>query len=87
MNAQEFFELTGKVRAAQKLYFRSRLQGDLVEAKGLESQLDKAPKEGLDPIVTTTASAREQRQLMLHLEDERDAGEIEREMENDDEQN
>lgn len=43
MKAKEFFELTQKVRAAQKTYYgNGRLQGDLIAAKQLESQLDKA---------------------------------------------
>ena len=49
MNTKEFFELTGKVRAVQKLYYKSRLQGDLIASKMLERQLDQALKEGLDP--------------------------------------
>lgn len=42
MNVKEFFDLTRKVRAAQKTYYKSRLQGDLIVSKQLESQLDKA---------------------------------------------
>ena len=42
MNEKDFFELTCKVRAAQKTYYKSRLQGDLIASKQLESQLDKA---------------------------------------------
>jgi hypothetical protein len=47
MNGNEFFELTKKVRAAQKLYFKSRLQGDLMAAKQLERELDVAITRGL----------------------------------------
>jgi hypothetical protein len=43
MKAGAFFEMTVKVRAAQKTYYtKGRLQGDLIIAKQLESQLDKA---------------------------------------------
>ena len=48
MNGNEFFELTKKTRAAQKLYFGSRLQGDLIAAKQLERELDKAIAAGLE---------------------------------------
>ena len=48
MNGKEFYELTKKTRAAQKLYFQSRLQGDLVAAKQLERELDKAIETWLD---------------------------------------
>lgn len=78
MNANEFFDLTKKARAAQKLYFQSRLQGDLMAAKGLERELDKAIERGIDQFSTTQVSAEEERQLRLHLEDERDVGETER---------
>lgn len=45
MTASEFFDLTIKVRAAQKQYYtKGRLQGDLIEAKKLESVLDNAIK-------------------------------------------
>jgi hypothetical protein len=73
MNTQEFFELVKKMRAAQKLYFRSRLQGDLMTAKRLEGEVDAVIGRGL---TSTTVSAEEERQLRLHLEDERDAGEM-----------
>jgi hypothetical protein len=42
MKAGVFFELTRKTRTAQKLYYKTRLQGDLITAKQLESELDKA---------------------------------------------
>ena len=42
MKAGDFFELTRKTRTAQKLYYKTRLQGDLITAKQLESELDKA---------------------------------------------
>lgn len=85
MDAGTFFELTKKTRAAQKLYFKSRLQKDLFAAKGLEHELDKAIVAGLDEPTTTTASAEEEGQLRLHLEDERDAGEVETYLEDGDE--
>jgi hypothetical protein len=52
MKADEFFALTVKVRAAQKLYFKTRLQGDLIASKQLEAQLDKAIKDGIVLIET-----------------------------------
>lgn len=42
MKAGDFFELTRKTRASQKLFYKTRLQGDLIKAKQLESELDKA---------------------------------------------
>lgn len=52
MNGIEFYELTKKTRSAQKLYFRRRLHGDLIAAKNLERELDKAIDAGLDlPLV------------------------------------
>jgi hypothetical protein len=84
MKAEEFFELTKNTRAAQKLYFQSRLQGDLFTAKSLARELDKAIAAGLDE-PTTIVSAEEERQLRLHLEDERDAGENETYLGDDDE--
>jgi hypothetical protein len=84
MNIKDFYELTGKVRAAQKRYFLGgRLQGDLIVSKQLESKLDKALSEGIpEPTatvqvymteqpaeyVTTAASAEEKRQLQLQLQ-------------------
>ncbi len=47
MNDKEFFLTVKKMRDAQKLYFRSRLPGDLVTAKKLESQVDLALRDGL----------------------------------------
>jgi hypothetical protein len=49
MNAQEFFELTKKTRAAQKTFFHRQRPSDLNEAKRLERLLDAAIQEGLDP--------------------------------------
>ena len=40
MNAREFYELTKKVRAAQKAYFKTRLKSDFEKSKALERQLD-----------------------------------------------
>lgn len=48
MKAIDFFDLTKRTRAAQKLYFTSRLQGDLITAKRLERDLDNAIAAGLD---------------------------------------
>lgn len=47
MNVPEFFETVKRMRDAQKAYFKSRLPGDLVTAKKLESQVDLALRDGL----------------------------------------
>lgn len=47
MNEKEFFLTVKKMREAQKAYFKSRLQGDLVNAKKLESEVDLALRDGL----------------------------------------
>ena len=50
MNGTDFFELAKKTRAAQRLYFKSRLHGDLMAAKQLERELDKVIEAGLDTV-------------------------------------
>ena len=44
MNAREFFELTEKVREAQKTYFATRMPDDLRRSKRLETELDREIK-------------------------------------------
>lgn len=44
MNAREFFELTAKVRDAQKTYFATRMPDDLRKSKRLETELDREIK-------------------------------------------
>lgn len=44
MNAREFFELTAKVRDAQKAYFATRMPDDLRKSKRLETELDREIK-------------------------------------------
>lgn len=63
MTIQEFFELTKKTRAAQKLYYLSRLQGDLIAAKQLERELDKAIEAGLDFVTVQRPNEPEQKTL------------------------
>ena len=48
MNGFEFYELAKKTRAAQRLYFKSRLHGDLINAKNLERELDRAIEAGIE---------------------------------------
>ena len=49
MNAQEFVEKTGEMRAAQKRYFtEGRKQADLIEAKRLEKLVDVALAEAVE---------------------------------------
>jgi hypothetical protein len=71
MNIKDFFELTGKVRAAQKKYFLGgRLQGDLIASKQLESKLDKALSEGIpEPTATVHVYTTEEYQRQLGLTD------------------
>ena len=73
MKAQEFFELTGKVRAAQKKYFTGgRLHGDLVASKQLEAELDRALKAGLDVEPTAEAAVQEEFPAMFVEESSED---------------
>lgn len=41
MEAREFFEVVKKMRAAQKMYFKTRRNDDLKEAKQFEKTVDK----------------------------------------------
>ena len=63
MNGLDFFELAKKTRAAQKLYFKSRLHGDLMAAKQLERDLDKAIETGLDAVEIERPTEPEQKPL------------------------
>lgn len=47
MNALEFVNKVRELRQAQKQYFKTRLNGDLVKAKQLEAEVDKALAEGV----------------------------------------
>lgn len=76
MNVSQFTRTVREMRQVQKSYFKNRLRADL------EAMVDKALVDGIVfdlDIVTTSTSAEEERQMRLHLEDERDAGEPERE--------
>ena len=63
MNVPDFFELAKKKRAAQKLYFKSRLYGDLMAAKQLERDLDKVIETGLDAVEIERPTEPEQKTL------------------------
>ncbi len=63
MRAEEFFDLTKRTRAAQKQYYASRLHGDLIVAKGLERELDKAIAAGLDEVEVQRPTEPEQKSL------------------------
>ena len=63
MNGTDFFELAKKTRAAQRLYFKSRLHGDLMAAKQLERELDKAIETGLDTVEIERQPEPEQKPL------------------------
>ena len=63
MNGHDFFELAKKTRAAQKLYFKSRLHGDLMAAKQLERELDKVIEAGLDTVEIERQPEPEQKPL------------------------
>ncbi len=47
MQADEFIVLVSQMRAAQKKYFKNRLQGDLIAARDLEGRVDKALRDGV----------------------------------------
>ncbi len=87
MKAQAFLLLVGRMMTAQSNYYANRTQTKLVAAKDLEKQVWVVLKQGKlepdEPTATTVVSADEERQLRLHLEDERDAGELEREVKDD----
>lgn len=55
MNAAKFVVLVREMRAAQKQYFsKGRMQGDLIQAKRLEADVDKALREGVTLMETHT---------------------------------
>ena len=54
MNALEFVNKVRDMRAAQKAYFKKRLQGDLITSKQMEAEVDKALKEGVTLYATAT---------------------------------
>ncbi len=84
MKAQAFLILVGKMMMAQSNYYANRTQTNLIAAKELEKQVWAVLKQNRlepdGPAATTIAGAEEERQLRLHLEDERDAGEPERDL-------
>lgn len=55
MNIVEFVNVVRKMRSAQRAYFKSRLQSDLVAAKQLEATVDKALADGMILRVTESA--------------------------------
>lgn len=70
MDGSEFFELAKKTRAAQRLYFRSRLHGDLMAAKQLERELDKVIEAGLDTVEIERQPEPEQKLLFEETDNE-----------------
>jgi len=75
MNIVEFVNLVRKMRTAQRTYFRTRQKLYLELSKQLEKEVDKMLVDGVIlQVPTTTATPEEERQLRLHLEDERDVG-------------
>lgn len=81
----QFVELTRSMRSAQKNYFKTRTQSDLVKAKEMESEVDKALAEGVTIRATvslgqTEAIASEEYQetfdLPARFPDEPDAGDL-----------
>jgi len=54
MNITEFVDKVREMRQAQKTYFKTRLQGDLIKSKQLESIVDKALAEGVTIYETHT---------------------------------
>lgn len=78
MNEDEYRRTVIRMRAAADAWYRLHKQSALIEAKRLEKIIDMENRRWLDEQASTAATAKEQRQLRLHLEDERDAGEPER---------
>ena len=70
MNGTDFFELTKKMRAAQRAYFKSRLHGDLMAAKQLERELDKVIETGLDAVEVQRPPEPEQASLFEETDNE-----------------
>lgn len=63
MNAIDFVNKVRDMRAAQKTYFKTRLQGDLIKSKQLEADVDKALKEGVTVYATATLEETEGEQI------------------------
>lgn len=64
MNIEQFIEAVREMRRHQKLYFRDRLQVELIEAKKQEAVVDKALKEGvIFPTLESTEAEPEQGKL------------------------
>jgi len=47
MNTVEFTQIVRRMRAAQKAYFKGLKKEDLIAAKMLEAEVDKALKDGV----------------------------------------
>lgn len=63
MNAKEFFDLTARMREAQKRFFKSRSSLDLRESKKLEAEIDAEIKR------VNTLALHEERQTALFGDD------------------
>ena len=60
MNAQIFFNLVTRMRSHQIAWYRHHKQSDLIEAKRLEKDVDRALAEGLDAINTERPTVTQQ---------------------------
>ena len=60
MDASAFFNLVGKMRSHQIAWYRHHRQSDLIEAKRLEKEVDRALAEGLDAPNTERPTATQQ---------------------------
>lgn len=69
MDAKGFFELVGRMRAAQQDYFARRQQSDLIQAKALEKKVDEALAAGY-VMLTTSVPAQEEYLMRLHMDEQ-----------------
>ena len=60
MDALAFFTLVGKMRSHQIAWYRHQKHSDLIEAKRLEKEVDRALAEGLDAINTERPTTTQQ---------------------------
>ncbi len=68
MKLDRFVALVAQMRAKQKGYFKSRLQGDLIESKRLESEVDQALREGVTLVELKPVESAEQKPLFTEGE-------------------
>jgi hypothetical protein len=87
MRFDEFTALVGQMRAAQKAYYKSRLQADLFKCKDLERRVDKALVEGVTFTTLATGGAKELIQTQLDLLGEKRPTDQQGDMNNNEKQN